>query len=129
MARRSAGPGARTPTGTPPGVRPAGPCRSGPAPARPRWRPSAGTATTTDPPSSTAPAQVSGGGRVRPMGRGPVPTAAVIECRTLRAADTVPTDSSEYDGGKEMTGRTQHGAVDTGGRLLAVVVTTASLQD
>ena len=50
----SAGTGARTRTGTPPGARPAGPCRSGPAPARPPWRPSAGTATTTDAPSSTA---------------------------------------------------------------------------
>src|SRR6266516_4833379 len=53
MARRSAGTGARTPTGTPPGVRPAAPCRSGPAPAQPPWRPSAGTATTTDGPSPT----------------------------------------------------------------------------
>ena len=48
MARRSAGTGARAPTASPPGARPAGPCRSGPAPARPPWRPSAGTATTTD---------------------------------------------------------------------------------
>src|SRR5215211_6859233 len=48
MARRSAGTGARTPTASPPGARPAAPCRSGPAPARPPWRPSAGTATTTD---------------------------------------------------------------------------------
>ena len=36
--------------GTPPGARPAGRCRSGPAPARLPWRPSAGTATTTDAP-------------------------------------------------------------------------------
>src|SRR6266511_4612864 len=34
------------------GARPAGPCRNGPAPAQPPWRPSAGTATTTDGPSS-----------------------------------------------------------------------------
>ncbi len=33
MARRSAGTGARTPTASPPGARPAGPCRSGPGPA------------------------------------------------------------------------------------------------
>ena len=44
-----AGTGARTPTASPPGARPAGPCRSGPAPARPPWRPSAGTATTDAP--------------------------------------------------------------------------------
>ena len=42
---------------SPPGARPAAPCRSGPAPARPPWRPSAGTATTTDAPSSTASAR------------------------------------------------------------------------
>src|SRR3989442_12501559 len=48
MARRSAGTGARTPTAAPPGARPGGPCRSGPAPARPPWRPSAARATTTD---------------------------------------------------------------------------------
>src|SRR3979490_2786375 len=47
-AARPAGTGARTPTGSPPGARPAGPCRSGPAPARPPWRPSAARATTTD---------------------------------------------------------------------------------
>ena len=63
MARRSAGTGARTPTASPPGARPAAPCRSGPAPAQPPWRPSAGTATTTDTPSSTASAKVLGAGR------------------------------------------------------------------
>jgi len=44
-------------------ARPAAPCRSGPAPARPPWRPPAGTATTTDAPSSTASAKVLGAGR------------------------------------------------------------------
>jgi hypothetical protein len=53
MARRSAGSGAATPTASPPGARPAAPCRSGPAPARLPWRPSAGTATTTDQPPRT----------------------------------------------------------------------------
>src|SRR2546426_3257836 len=47
-AARPAGTGARTRTASPPGARPAGPCRSGPAPARPPWRPSAARATTTD---------------------------------------------------------------------------------
>jgi transposase len=60
-------------------------------------------------------------------GRGPVPTAAVIDSQTVRAADTVPTTSSGYDGGKKIKGRKRHVAVDTGGLLLAVVVTTASL--
>jgi transposase len=62
-------------------------------------------------------------------GRGPVPTAAVIDSQTVCAADTVPTASSGYDGGKKIKGRKRHVAVDTGGLLLAVVVTTASLQD
>jgi transposase len=62
-------------------------------------------------------------------GRGPVPTAAVIDSQTVRAADTVPTASSGYDGGKNIKGRKRHVAVDTGGLLLAFVVTTASLQD
>jgi transposase len=34
-------------------------------------------------------------------GRGPVPTAAVIDSQTVRAADTVPTASSGDDGGKK----------------------------
>jgi transposase len=58
-----------------------------------------------------------------------VPTAAVIDSQTVRAADTVPTASSGYDGGKKIMGRKRHVAVDTGGLLLAVVVTTTSLQD
>jgi transposase len=62
-------------------------------------------------------------------GRGPVPTAAVIDSQTVRAADSVPTTSSGYNGGKKIKGRKRHVAVDTGGLLLAVVVTTASLQD
>jgi predicted dithiol-disulfide oxidoreductase (DUF899 family) len=48
MARRSAGTGARMPTASPPGARPAGPFHNEPAPARPLWTPSAARATTTD---------------------------------------------------------------------------------
>ena len=58
-----------------------------------------------------------------------MPTAAVIDSQTVRAAVTVPTTSSGYNGGKKLKGRKRHVAVDTGGLLLAVVVTTASLQD
>jgi hypothetical protein len=57
-----------------------------------------------------------------------VPTAAVIDAQTVRAADTVPTASSGDDGGKKLKGRKRHVAVDTGGLLVAVVVMTASLQ-
>ena len=58
-----------------------------------------------------------------------MPTAAVIDSQTVRAADSVPTASSGHDGGKKIKGRKRHVAVDTGGLLLAVVVTTASLQN
>jgi hypothetical protein len=53
----------------------------------------------------------------------------VIDSQTVRAADTVPTASSGYGGGKKIKGRKRHVAVDTGRLLLAVVVTTAALQD
>jgi hypothetical protein len=49
-AARPAGTGVRTPTVWPPGGRPAGPRRSGPAPARLPLRPSAGRAITTSVP-------------------------------------------------------------------------------
>jgi predicted dithiol-disulfide oxidoreductase (DUF899 family) len=73
-----AGAGARTRTGPPPGARPAAPCRSGPAPPRPPWKPSAGTATTTDGPSSTASAKLSGAGRNLPTIRTPAHGVVVI---------------------------------------------------
>ncbi len=53
----------------------------------------------------------------------------MIVSQTVRAADTVPTASSGYDGEKKINGRKRHVAVDTGQLLLAVVVTTASLPD
>ncbi|GAA4237436.1 transposase [Streptosporangium album] len=66
--------------------------------------------------------------RVR-QGRKPLPTAAVIDSQSVRGADTVPTSSRGYDGGKRVNGRKRHIAVDTGGLLLAVVVTMAGIQD
>src|SRR3954471_21340105 len=48
MAPRSAGTGAQTLRASPTGAPPAAPSRSGPAPARPPWRPWAATALTTD---------------------------------------------------------------------------------
>ena len=49
--------------------------------------------------------------------------------QTMRGADTVPTSSRGYDAGKKINGRKRHIAVDTGGLLLAVVVTVAGIQD
>lgn len=47
----------------------------------------------------------------------------------MRGADTVPTATRGYDAGKRVNGRKRHIAVDTGGLLLAVVVTVAGIQD
>jgi transposase len=66
--------------------------------------------------------------RVR-AGRHPQPTAAVIDSASVRGADTVPAASRGYDAGKRVNGRKRHLAVDTGGLLLAVVVTIAGIQD
>jgi transposase len=66
--------------------------------------------------------------RVR-AGRHPAPTAAVIDSASVRGADTVPARSRGYDAGKRVNGRKRHLAVDTGGLLLAVVVTIAGIQD
>jgi transposase len=62
-------------------------------------------------------------------GRDPLPSAAIIDSQSVRGADTVPNTSSGYDAGKKTKGRKRHIAVDTGGLLLAVVVTVASIQD
>src|SRR3954463_2794509 len=66
--------------------------------------------------------------RVR-AGRRPAPTGAVIDSASVRGADTVPARSRGYDAGKRVNGRKRHITVDTGGLLLAVVVTIAGIQD
>jgi transposase len=62
-------------------------------------------------------------------GRDRLPTAAVIDSQSVRGGDTVPGYSRGYDAGKKINGRKRHIAVDTGGLLLAVVVTIAAIQD
>lgn len=62
-------------------------------------------------------------------GRDPLPTAAIIDSQSVRGADTVPRTSRGYDAGKKINGTKRHIAVDTGGLLLAVIVTMAGLQD
>jgi transposase len=62
-------------------------------------------------------------------GRDPAPTAAIIDSQSVRGSDTVPGRSRGYDAGKKVNGRKRHIAVDTGGLLLAVVVTMAGIQD
>ena len=62
-------------------------------------------------------------------GRAALPTAAVIDSQSVRAADTVGAATSGFDGGKKIKGRKRHLAVDSNGWLLAVLVTAASVQD
>jgi putative transposase len=61
--------------------------------------------------------------------RTPVPTAAIIDSQSVRAADTVPRRSRGWDAGKKVNGRKRHLAVDTLGLVLVVVVTAACVQD
>jgi transposase len=63
------------------------------------------------------------------QGRSPRPSACVIDSQIVKSAGTVPAATRGYHGGKKITGRGRHAAVDTEGWLLALVVTTAALSD
>jgi transposase len=62
-------------------------------------------------------------------GRSPAPSAAVIDSQSVKAADTVATTSRGFDAAKKINGRKRHLAVDVCGFLLAVLVTSAHVQD
>jgi hypothetical protein len=62
-------------------------------------------------------------------GRKPEPTAAVIDSRSVKAAETVAGPGRGYDAGKKINGRKRHIAVDTIGLLLTVLITAAGVQD
>ena len=66
--------------------------------------------------------------RVR-QGRKPEPTACIVDSQIVKCADTVPKATRGYHGGKKITGRGRHLAVDCEGWLLALVVTAASVSD
>jgi len=69
-------------------------------------------------------------GRIRVLvGRRDLPSAAVIDAQSVKAAETVAAVYSGYDGGKKIKGQKRHIAVDTLGLLLCVIVTAASVQD
>ena len=69
------------------------------------------------------------GTAARPPGPQPEPTACIVDSQIVKCADTVPRASSGYHGGKKITGRGRHLAVDCEGWLLALVVTAASVSD
>jgi transposase len=65
----------------------------------------------------------------RYQGRAAQPMACIADSQMVKAHDTVSRKTSGYHGGKKITGRGRHLAVDTEGWLLALVVTAASVSD
>ena len=63
------------------------------------------------------------------QGRAAQPSACIVDSQIIKAHDTVSKDTSGYHGGKKITGRGRHLAVDAEGWLLALVVTAASVSD
>jgi transposase len=63
------------------------------------------------------------------QGRAAQPSACIADSQIVKAHDTVSKKTSGYHGGKKITGRGRHLAVDAEGWLLALVVTAASVSD
>lgn len=63
------------------------------------------------------------------QGRAAGPSACIVDSQIVKAHDTVRKKTSGYHGGKKITGRGRHLAVDAEGWLLALVVTAASVSD
>jgi len=60
-------------------------------------------------------------------GRQVAPTAAIIDSQSVKTPDQA--GASGYDAGKKIKGRKRHLAVDTLGLVLAVMITSAAIQD
>src|SRR5271165_7261159 len=60
-------------------------------------------------------------------GREASPTLAIIDAQSVKC--DAPQGERGYDAGKKVLGRKRHIAVDSGGRLLAVKITAANVQD
>lgn len=63
------------------------------------------------------------------QGRPAQPSACIVDSQIVKAHGTVSRTTSGYHGGKKITGRGRHLAVDAEGWLLALVVTAASVSD
>jgi transposase len=63
------------------------------------------------------------------QGRAAQPSACIVDSQIVKAHHTVARTTSGYHGGKKITGRGRHLAVDAEGWLLALVVTAASVSD
>ena len=63
----------------------------------------------------------------RSVGKKSTPTVAIVDSQSVRTAEGG--SDRGYDGGKKITGRKRHLAVDTLGLVLAVVIHSASWQD
>jgi putative transposase len=61
------------------------------------------------------------------IGKAPEPTAAIIDAQSTRS--TAQGGNTGFDAGKKVKGRKRHLVVDTVGLLLAVTITSASVQD
>jgi transposase len=62
-------------------------------------------------------------------GRNRRPSAAIIDSQSVKGSEMVARAGRGFDAGKKINGRKRHIAVDTGGLLLTVLVTAASVQD
>jgi len=65
----------------------------------------------------------------RHRGRKAEPTAVIIDSQSVKSSNAAPSATVGYDAGKKIKGRKRHIAVDTLGLLVALGLSTASLQD
>jgi len=63
------------------------------------------------------------------QGRGPEPSAGIIDSQSAKGADTVGRDTRGYDAGKKINGRKRFIVTDTLGLLVTAWVLAASWQD